>query len=311
VIEELARSGHKLPFHIELIAFAEEEGIRFGTSYLGSSAVAGRFDLKSLDRRDSSGVAVADAIRSTGVNPAEIPLLARHPPDLLGYLEVHIEQGPVLLEAGLALGVVSAIAGCFRFQIAITGVAGHAGTVPMAVRRDALAAAAELALYVEQRCRAIPGVVGTVGQIAVPNGAINVVPGQCELTLDVRADEGHKLDAAISDIRERVHQIEAERNVRIVMTDLQRAPVVPCSPRMQQLLADSLARTGVPVRYLPSGAGHDAVMFNGVTDVGMLFVRCGNGGVSHNPLESVTEGDADLAARVLLDALKNLNGHLK
>jgi N-carbamoyl-L-amino-acid hydrolase len=305
-LEHLAERGDRLPCHVELIAFAEEEGVRFGTSYIGSSAVAGRFDPKVLERKDATGMTVAELMRSRGEDPAEIPALARRPNDLLGYLEVHIEQGPVLLNAGLPLGIVTAIAGSCRYSVAITGVAGHAGTVPMGARHDAAAAAADLVLYVEQRCRQAPGLVGTVGQLTVPNGAVNVIPGRCELSLDIRADEATKRDAAIADVLARITQIEASRGVTIDVVELQRSPVVPCSPRLQRLLADSVARAGISVRYLPSGAGHDAVMFEGTTDIGMLFVRCGNGGVSHSPRESITEDDADLAVRVLLDALRTM-----
>ena len=308
VVEHLARRGHRLPFNLEVIAFSEEEGVRFGTSYLGSSAVTGRFNMHVLERRDAAGITVADALRSAGADLAAIPTLARRPEDLLGYLEVHIEQGPVLLEAGLSLEIVTAIDGCVRLAVTITGVAGHAGTVPMAARRDAAAAAAELILYLEQRCRQEPGLVGTVGQIAIPYGAINVIPGRCELTLDIRADEDDRLNSAIADVLARIGEIEKDRRVTIEISELLRTPVVPCSPQFQRLLADSIAGAGLPVRLLPSGAGHDAVMFSGLAPIGMLFVRCGNGGVSHSPLETITSDDADIAARVLLRTLLSLHG---
>lgn len=307
VLEAIVRNRVALPFDVELIAFAEEEGVRFGTSYLGSSAVADRFDPAALARRDASGVTVADAIRAAGGDPAGIPGLARNRRTLLGYLEVHIEQGPVLLNAGLPLGIVSAISGSVRYRVAIAGEAGHAGTVPMATRRDAAAAAAELVLYLEQRCRQSPGLVGTVGELAVPDGAVNVIPSRCDLTLDIRADDDAKLEAAIADVRTRIRELEARRGVAVVLSETLRAPVVPCSARMRQLLAESLGRAGIDATALPSGAGHDAVMFHGVTEIGMLFVRCGNGGVSHSPLETITEADADLAATVLLDALNHLH----
>jgi allantoate deiminase/N-carbamoyl-L-amino-acid hydrolase len=307
-LEELARTGDRLPYHVELIAFSEEEGVRFGVPYFGSSAVAGRFDLRWLDLPDATGATVADVILAAGNNPADIPKHGRRPDDLLGYLELHIEQGPVLLEAGLPLGIVTAIAGCSRYRVAIKGVAGHAGTVPMAARHDALTAAAELVMYVERHCQRIPGLVGTVGQISVPDGAINVVPGQCELSLDIRADEAGKLDAAIADVLAEIRRIGAARGVTMSVGEIQRTPVIPCSQPLQKMLSKCVERAGIDVRYLPSGAGHDAVMFHDLTPIGMLFVRCGNGGVSHSPLESVTEEDADLAVAVLLDALKSLYG---
>jgi beta-ureidopropionase / N-carbamoyl-L-amino-acid hydrolase len=306
VIEELTRRHHRLPFHLEVIAFAEEEGVRFGSAYLGSRVVAGRFEPQVLERRDANGASVADVIRVAGGNPDDIPALARRPDDLLGYLEVHIEQGPVLLDADLPLGIVSAIAGGVRYAAAITGVAGHAGTVPMGLRHDAAAAAAELTLFLESLCRETSGLVGTVGQLNVPNGAINVIPGRCELTLDIRSEDEGKLTRAIADVRARISQIEQSRGVSIALTELQRTPVVPCSPSLQRLLAGALEKASIPVRRLPSGAGHDGVMFDGVCPVGMLFVRCGNGGVSHSPLEAVTEADAGLAAVVLLDVLMSI-----
>jgi allantoate deiminase/N-carbamoyl-L-amino-acid hydrolase len=300
----------KLPFHLELIAFAEEEGVRFGTAYLGSRVIVGQFEPQILQRRDASGATVADVIASAGGNPAGIPALARRPGDLLGYLEVHIEQGPVLLDADLPLGIVSAIAGGVRYAVTITGVAGHAGTVPMTARRDAAAAAAELILYIETLCRETPGLVGTVGQFNVPNSAINVIPGRCELSLDIRSEDEGKLARAIAATRGRIAEIEQARGVTMTVTELQRTPAVPCSPSLQRLLADALQKASVPVRNLPSGAGHDAVMFDGLTPLAMLFVRCGNGGVSHSPLETVTEADAGLAASVLLDVLMNVHDPL-
>jgi beta-ureidopropionase / N-carbamoyl-L-amino-acid hydrolase len=310
VIEELTRRHHRLPFHLEVIAFAEEEGVRFGSAYLGSRVVAGKFEPHVLERRDANGASVADVIRVAGGNPDDIPALARRPDDLLGYLEVHIEQGPVLLDVDLPLGIVSAIAGGVRYAAAITGVAGHAGTVPMGLRHDAAAAAAELTLFLESLCREASGLVGTVGQLNVPNGAINVIPGRCELTLDIRSEDEGKLTRAIADVRARISQIEQSRGVSIALTELQRTPVVPCSPSLQKILAGALEKASIPVRRLPSGAGHDGVMFDGVCPVGMLFVRCGNGGVSHSPLETVSEADAGLAAGVLLDVLMSIHDTL-
>jgi allantoate deiminase/N-carbamoyl-L-amino-acid hydrolase len=224
----------------------------------------------------------------------------------LGYLEVHIEQGPVLLEAGLPVGIVSAIAGSVRSMITITGTAGHAGTVPMARRHDAAAAAAELVLYVEKRCAQAPTLVGTVGQLAIPDGAINIIPGRCVLSLDVRAGDDVTRDAAISDINAEMARIAARRGVKIESREVQRTATVPCSPRLQSLLSDAVTRAGLSPRELPSGAGHDAMMFDALTDIAMLFVRCGNGGVSHSPREIITAEDADIAARVMLDTVLRL-----
>ena len=306
VTEHLQRLGRKLPFHLDVIAFSEEEGVRFSSSFLGSSAVAGRFDPRLLERCDADGITLAAAMAAAGLDPAGIPALARRREELVGYLEVHIEQGPVLLEEGLPVGIVSAIAGTVRCMVTITGTAGHAGTVPMARRHDAAAAAAELVLYVEQRCARAPSLVGTVGQLAVPNGAINIIPGRCELSLDIRAADDSTRDAAVFDVMTEIGRIAAKRGVIIESKEVQRTAAVRCSPRLQSLLADAVARAGAKPRYLPSGAGHDAMMFDGITDTAMLFVRCGNGGVSHSPREIITAEDADVAARVILETVLRL-----
>jgi allantoate deiminase/N-carbamoyl-L-amino-acid hydrolase len=306
LVEHLARTGRKLPFHLDVVAFSEEEGVRFASSFIGSSAMAGRFDPALLERRDADGHTLAAAMREAGLDPARIPALARRREELAGYLEVHIEQGPVLLEEGLPVGIVSAIAGSVRNLVTITGAAGHAGTVPMARRHDAAAAAAELVLYVETRCAQAPTLVGTVGQLAVPNGAINIIPGRCELSLDIRAADDATRDAAVADVMAEIARIAAKRGVSIETKEVQRTAAVGCSPRLQSLLADAVAHAGVKPRYLASGAGHDAMVFDGVCDLAMLFVRCGNGGVSHSPREIITAEDADVAARVVLDAVLRL-----
>jgi allantoate deiminase/N-carbamoyl-L-amino-acid hydrolase len=308
-VDELRRSGQRLPFHIDVIGFAEEEGVRFAAHYIGSSAIAGRFDMRLLQHRDASGQSVADVIHKAGFNPEAIPSLARRPQDLLGYLEVHIEQGPVLLQEDLPVGIVTSIAGTARYSVTITGMAGHAGTVPMPGRRDAAAAAAEIVLYVERRCAAAPTLVGTVGRLNVPGGAINVIPGRCDLSLDIRAADNATRDAATADVLAEIDRIGKRRNVTIEIKEIQRAPAVPCSPPLQAQLAAAVERAGIAPRYLPSGAGHDAVSFSGVTDIAMLFVRCGHGGISHSPLETITAADADIATRILLDVLVNLGTH--
>jgi beta-ureidopropionase / N-carbamoyl-L-amino-acid hydrolase len=305
VVEQLARNGQRLPFDLEVIAFSEEEGVRFSASYIGSSAIAGRFDPQILQRRDAKGLTLADALRQAGSDPDTIAALARRMDSIAGYLEVHIEQGPVLFDSDLPVGVVTAIAGNSRYSVIIEGEAGHAGAVPMTFRHDAAAAAAEMVLYVERRCNRT-GLVGTVGRLAVPDGAINVIPGRCELTLDVRAGENALRQSAIADILAEIRAITQRRGVTVTITELLNAPAVPCSPRLQEAFAQSIARMGFPVHRLPSGAGHDAVMFGGLTDIAMLFVRCGNRGVSHSPREIITTNDADIAGRILLDVLQNL-----
>jgi allantoate deiminase/N-carbamoyl-L-amino-acid hydrolase len=306
-VEELHRMGRRLPFHVDVIGFAEEEGVRFSAHYIGSSAIAGRFDMRILQRRDAAGQSVADAIHKTGFDPETVPSLARRPQDLAGYLEVHIEQGPVLLQEGLPLGIVTSIAGTIRYSVTVTGQVGHAGTVPMALRRDAAAAAAEIVLYVERRCAAAPTLVGTVGRLSVSGGAINVIPGRCDLSLDIRAANDATRDAAAADVLAEIDAIARRRKVTVDVKEIQCGAAAPCSPALQAQLAAAFARAGIRPRYLPSGAGHDAVSFSGVTDIGMLFVRCGNGGISHSPLETITAVDADIAVRALLDVLVNFD----
>ncbi len=309
-VEELHRAGRRLPFHVDVIGFAEEEGVRFAAHYIGSSAIAGRFDMRLLQHRDAGGQSVADVIHKAGFDPEAIPSLGRRPKDLLGYLEVHIEQGPVLLQEGLPVGIVTSIAGTARYGVTITGMAGHAGTVPMLGRRDAAAAAAEIVLYVERRCATAPTLVGTVGRLNVPGGAINVIPGRCDFSLDIRAADNATRDAATADVLAEIERIAKRRKVTVEIKEIQRGPAVPCSPPLQAQLAAAVERAGILPRYLPSGAGHDAVSFSGVTDIAMLFVRCGNGGISHSPLETITAADADIATRILLDVLVNLGiGH--
>ena len=310
VAEQLHKSRHALPYHLEIIAFAEEEGVRFAAPYIGSSAVAGRFDQRLLERRDADGFFLRDVMREARLDPDAIPALARRRERLRAYLEVHIEQGPVLLQHDLPLGVVTSIAGNVRYLVTLTGATGHAGTVPMTMRHDAAAAAAEIVLSVERRCAAEPTLVGTVGKLNVPGGAINVIPRRCDLSIDIRADDDATRDAAITDIFADIEAIAGRRGVSVEIKESLRMPAVPCSREIGDHLAAAIERTGQRALRLPSGAGHDAVMFNGLTDIGMLFVRCGNGGISHSPLETVTADDVDIAAHVLLDVLLHLDSDL-
>jgi allantoate deiminase/N-carbamoyl-L-amino-acid hydrolase len=308
VAGHLRRTGMQLPYTLEIIAFAEEEGVRFKSTFLGSSAIAGSLNPAVLDNVDAAGITMRDAMLAAGLDPQAIQSAARDPKQLLGFVEVHIEQGPVLLSEGRALGVVTSIAGSVRGLVSIIGLAGHAGTVPMHLRRDAAAAAAEFVLAVEKRCREVPGLVGTVGRLEVPGGAINVIPGRCELSVDIRSDDDTVRDAAFADVVTQAESIAARRNVEIQIRKVLEIGRVPCAQQMQQRWADSIRRAaGVPdVRRLPSGAGHDAMVMAAITDIGMLFVRCGNGGISHHPAETLDENDADLAARVFMDFLSNL-----
>ena len=305
VVRHLHERGERLPFHLEVIGFAEEEGVRFKSTFLGSNAITGRFDMALLEKVDAEGVTMRGALEATGHDPATIASIARDPAELLGFVEVHIEQGPVLLEHGLALGVVSAIAGSSRYLIELTGLASHAGTTPMNMRKDAAAAAAEIVLLVEKRCAAAPSLVGTVGQLEVPNGSVNVIPGHCKLSLDVRAADDAVRLSAVSDILGAIDAICARRQVEARIEQIVSAAAAPCAPWLMTQLGQAVERCGLPRHDLASGAGHDAMAMAKITNVAMLFTRCGNGGISHNRLETMTADDAELAAQVILDFLRN------
>ncbi len=303
VVAGLHARGQRLPYDLEVIAFAEEEGVRFRSTFLGSSAIAGSFDMGLLNAVDGEGITLGDALAQAGHDPAHIAAIARDPASLLGFVEVHIEQGPVLLERGLALGVVNAIAGSSRYIVELRGVASHAGTTPMGMRRDAAAAAAEIVLLVEARCRQSAALVGTVGQLEVPGGSVNVIPGACRLSLDIRAADDAVRLAAVNDILAGISAICAARGIGERLVKLLEIDAVPCAPRLMSQLGAAVERAGLPHFDLPSGAGHDAMRMAELTDVAMLFVRCGNGGISHNPLETMTADDADIAGRVFSDFL--------
>jgi N-carbamoyl-L-amino-acid hydrolase len=308
VAGQLRRRGVQLPYSLQIIAFAEEEGVRFKSTFLGSRAIAGHFDMAVLDSVDSNGVSMRAAMFEAGLDPLAIEDAAIDRHSLLGFVEVHIEQGPVLLSEDHAVGVVTSIAGSIRHLVSIKGLAGHSGTVPMNMRRDAAVAAAELIVAVERECSDQPGLVGTVGQLLVPDGAINVIPGRCELSIDIRAADNAVRDEAMAAVIAASEGIAARRNVEIQFRKVLQVDCVPCAASLQKQWSDSIQRvTGdTAVRHLPSGAGHDAMMMATITEVGMLFVRCGNGGISHHPDEHLSEADADLAARVFADFLLNL-----
>lgn len=297
-VQRLHDKKLRLPFAIEVVAFADEEGLRFASTYLGSRALAGTFDMADLERTDASGITMAEAIHGFGGDPARIGEDRWRGGELLGYCEVHIEQGPALEARGLPVGVVSVITGQNRYALTFAGVAGHAGTVPMEHRHDALAAAAEFVLEVEREARGRPGLVATVGQLEVQPGAVNVIPGQADLSLDVRHPEDATRAGAAEQIVERANAIANRRKVAVAIELISENVSVPCSPRLVALLSEVVAGLGHDVVQLPSGAGHDGVTMSKLTEVAMLFVRC-KGGVSHNPAESVTAEDVDVAMDVL------------
>src|SRR5437773_4545948 len=260
-------SSKRLPFSLEVLAFADEEGLRYGSTYLGSRAVAGAFDLSDLERSDADGVVMADAIRASGGDPSNIGEDRWSGGDVLGYLEVHIEQGPVLEAGGLPVGVVSAIAGQSRFEIAFTGEAGHAGTVPMDRRRDALTAAAEVVLAVEAAGATQEGLVATVGRLEVEPGAANVIPGKVFFTLDVRHPDDTVRRAACESLIARTRETAMRRKLAVEVRATSERASVKCSPRLTALLKQAVAGRALEV---PSGAGHDGVYMSEITDVAML-----------------------------------------
>ncbi|GAB4363986.1 MAG: allantoate amidohydrolase [Kiloniellaceae bacterium] len=302
-IADLDARGKRLPFAIEVVAFGDEEGVRFPTTLSGSRCIAGSLDPAVLSVTDADGTRLDDALRQFGCDPAAIAAEARRPEDVLAFVEVHIEQGPVLEAEGLPVGTVTAINGASRFAITVEGMAGHAGTVPMHLRRDALAGAAEMIAAIEQRAAAEEGLVATVGRIAAAPGAINVIPGKVTFTLDLRAPADDQRSAAVASVKEKLQAIARRRGLELAVELLYDEGAAACHPGLMDQLDAAIARQGIRPLRLPSGAGHDAMALADLCPIAMLFVRCG-GGISHNPLESITGEDAEAAARVFLDFLE-------
>ena len=305
-VRELHRSGRRLPFGIEVVAFAEEEGQRYKAAFLGSGALTGHFDAAWLAQTDAAGVPMRQAMQGAGLDVDAIAALQRDPARYLGFVEVHIEQGPVLNEMDLPLGVVTSINGSLRYLGEAVGMASHAGTTPMGRRRDAATAVAELALFLEQRVARAPDAVGTMGMLEVPNGSINVVPGRCKFSLDIRATDDAVRDACATDVRAELERICAARGLQFRLEETMRAAAAPSDAVWQQRWEQAVAALGLPVHRMPSGAGHDAMKLHETMPQAMLFVRGQNSGISHNPLEALTNHDAELAVRAfqnLLDLL--------
>jgi allantoate deiminase len=297
--------GQRLPFAIEVIGFADEEGVRFASTLLGSRAVAGTFDESVLGAKDRQGISMREALSQFGLDPGRIGAAARSRSELHGYVELHIEQGPVLECESLSVGVVTAISGATRLAASLTGMAGHAGTVPMLLRRDALAGAAECIVAIEEFCRTDEGgLVGTVGYINAMPGATNVIPGQVSFTIDIRSASDAHRKLAVADIVRQIENI-AERRKLVLQVDVTHDNrTVPCAPWLKRQVADAIAGEGYRVFELPSGAGHDGMAMIDVADVAMMFVRC-RGGISHHPDEHTDMSDADAGARVLLRMIEN------
>ena len=304
-VADLNKRGRRLSFAIEIVGFADEEGVRFASTLLGSRAVAGTFDESVLGVKDQSGISMRDALIKFGLDPDHIGAAARASRELLAYVELHIEQGPVLEGLNLPVGVVTAIAGATRLAVSLTGMAGHAGTVPMALRRDALTGAAECIVEIEEFCRTDPdGLVGTVGYIHAAPGATNVIPGEVSFTIDIRApSDGHR-QLAVADIVRQIEGIAKRRKLALQIDVTHENRTAPCAPWLRSQLSRAVAAEGFRVFELPSGAGHDGMAMIDIADVGMLFVRC-RGGISHHPDEHVEPADADAGARVLLRLIEN------
>ena len=305
-VRELHRAGKRLPFGIEVVAFAEEEGQRYKATFLGSGALIGHFNPAWLEQKDANGVTMREAMQHAGLRLDDIAKLQRDPAQYLGFIEVHIEQGPVLNELDLPLGVVTSINGGVRYLCEMIGTASHAGTTPMDRRRDAAVAVAELALYVEQRAAKDGDSVGTIGLLNVPSGSINVVPGRCLFSLDLRAPTDAQRDAMVTDVLDELAKIAQRRGLRYTIEESMRAAAAPSAPALQHHWERAVDALGVPVFRMPSGAGHDAMKLHEIMPQAMLFTRGQNSGISHNPLESTTNNDIQLTVDAFTQVLHQL-----
>ncbi|RFO97674.1 2-oxo-4-hydroxy-4-carboxy-5-ureidoimidazoline decarboxylase [Rhodoferax lacus] len=309
-VQQLKKAGQRLPFDLEIIGFAEEEGQRYRATFLGSGALIGDFKPEWLDQVDADGISMRAAMHSAGLNIADIPALQRRADDYLGFVEVHIEQGPVLNEMNLPLGIVTSINASVRYTGEMLGTSCHAGTTPMSMRRDAATGVAELLLYVEQRAAADGDSVGTVGMLQVPNGSINVVPGRCTFSLDLRAPTDTQRDALARDVLKKAATVAEARGLHCTLTETMRASAAPSAPVWQQRWESAVSSLGLPLFRMPSGAGHDAMKLHELLPQAMLFVRGENAGISHNPLESTTSDDMQLAVEAFDHLLLQLAAEL-
>ena len=305
-VRALHRASKRLPFGIEVVAFAEEEGQRYKATFLGSGALIGHFNPAWLDQKDADGITMREAMQHAGLCVDDIAKVQRNAADYLGFIEVHIEQGPVLNELDLPLGVVTSINGGVRFVGEMIGTASHAGTTPMDRRRDAAVGVAELALYIEQRAAQDGDSVGTIGILNVPGGSINVVPGRCQFSLDLRAPNDPQRDALARDVIEQLGLISARRGLHYKLEESMRAAAAPSAPAWQHHWERAVDSLGLPVFRMPSGAGHDAMKLHEIMPQAMLFVRGENAGISHNPLESTTNNDMQLAVDAFSQVLHQL-----
>lgn len=309
VVKSLSKQKKRLPFGIEVVGFSEEEGQRFRATFLAAGALTGSFDPAWLTQQDADGITMTQAMQAAGLpgTLASIQTIKRDPSQYLAFVEVHIEQGPVLCEKALPLGIVTSINAGVRGTCKTIGLAGHAGTTPMSMRQDAMLAAAEISLMAEKRACADEGSVATVGQIQVPGGSINVIPGECVFTLDMRAPTDAQRDALVNDIVRQAHEIASQRHVQFEYTEVMRASAAPSDPVWQARWEQAVAKIGQPIFRLNSGAGHDAMKMHTIMPQAMLFVRGGNRGISHNPLEIITAEDAKLVVNAFEALLEEIH----
>ncbi len=310
-VQALQQQNKRLHFGIEVVAFSEEEGQRYRATFLGSGALIGDFKPEWLEQQDTDGISMRQAMVHAGLRVEDIPLIRRDAAQYLGFVEVHIEQGPVLNEMNLPLGVVTSINGSVRFLAKIIGTASHAGTTPMDRRRDAVSAMAELALHMEQRAAQDGDSVATIGQLNVPNGSINVVPGVCQFSMDMRAPRDAQRNALVNDVLSQLHAICERRSVRLELEETMRVAAAPSAPAWQARWEQAVHATGIPVFKMPSGAGHDAMKLHEVMPQAMLFVRGENAGISHNPLESTTSDDMQLCVDAFTHVLHQLEQEIQ
>ena len=306
-VQQLHAAGERLPFGLEVVGFAEEEGQRYKAAFLGSSALVGNFDTQWLEQADANGITMRQAMADAGLDPAGIAALKRDAARYLGFVEVHIEQGPVLCQAHEPLGVVSAINGSVRWRGEVRGTASHAGTTPMGQRADAAMVVAEWMVALEARAQTDGDSVATVGMLEVPSGSINVVPGRCTFSLDIRAPRDAQRDALAHDALALLHAIAARRGAQATLEEVLRASAAPSHPAWQQRWREAVQAVGLVPHELPSGAGHDAMMLHHLMPQAMLFVRGENLGISHNPLESTTSDDMQLCVDAMMHVLRHLN----
>jgi hydantoinase/carbamoylase family amidase len=297
VVERLSARDERLDHAVEIVAFGDEEGVRFRTTLTGSRALAGNYPRDVLDQKDAGGVLMRDALKAFGGDPERAGALRR--PDVAAFVEAHIEQGPTLEVEGLPLGVVTAINGATRLEVVVDGVAGHAGATPMNLRHDALAAAAEIMLAIEERACREPDLVATVGRLEAWPGATNVIPGHVQFSIDLRAPSDANRATALADVEARIFTIAAQRGVQASIAKSHEASAYVCDSNIVAGLTKAVEAVGVPPRLLPSGAGHDTMAMGALCPAGMLFVRCKDG-VSHNPLESITVEDCAIGLKALI-----------